>query len=75
MIGGSIAVIAVLCIAILGLIGLLVHQQLFWSKQAKDLIDRLMARSIGEFERAKNPPPPRVVMPPDIPTENFDRIF
>lgn len=71
---GSFAAIAVLCIALLAVTGLLIYQQIFFARQIKDLVDRLMARSIGEFERAKNPPPPRVVIPKQEEYENFDRI-
>jgi len=34
-----------------------------------------MARSLGEFERAKNPPPRRVVTETSEPEENLDRIL
>lgn len=54
---------------------LLAYQQWFYSKIIKELIDRLMARSIGEFERAKNPPTPRVIIPKEEPTEDFGRIL
>lgn len=56
--------------------GLLIYQQRFYSQQIKDLVDRLMSRSIGEFEQAKRAPaPPRVVIKPEEPQENLDRIL
>lgn len=71
---GSLPIIAVLCGCLAVVIGLLVYQQRFYSQQIKDLIDRLMARSIGEFERAKNPPPPRVNITKEEPLEDLGRI-
>lgn len=60
----------------LTLLGLLIYTSYFYTTQIKALVDRLMARSIDEFERAKNPPPPRVhVVKPNPPMEDFDRII
>ena len=71
----DLALVGVLIAIMLVLMGLLVYQQAFYSKQIKDLVDRLMARSIGEFEKAKNPPPARVTIPKQEPLEDFDRIL
>ncbi len=58
------------------LIGLLVYQSWFYGQQVKALVDRLMARDISQFEQAKNPPLPRpVVVRPEPPLEDFDRIL
>jgi len=62
-------------IGFLSLIGLLIYQQCFYNGQIRQLVDRLMARSLGEFERAKNPPPRRVVTETSEPEENLDRIL
>lgn len=57
------------------LLYMLIKQQAFHVEQTKALVDRLMSRDITEFERAKNPPPPRVVIKRDEPTEDAARIF
>ncbi len=62
----------VICLA---LVGLLIYQQWFFSSQIKALVDRLMARSLHEYESAKNPPPPRVVIKHEPPEEDLGRIL
>ena len=59
-----------------GLTGLLIYQQQSYSKLLKDLVDRLMARDLRDYEQSKNPPPPRVVIKKDAPpTEDLNRIL
>lgn len=69
---GSVAVLGFVCVV---LTGLMVYQQWFLSSQIKALVERLMARSLHEYEQAKHPPPPRVVIKRDEPLEDFDRIL
>lgn len=57
------------------LLSLLVYQQWFYSRQVQSLVERLMARSIEEFERAKNPPPPRIRIKEEPVVESFDRVY
>lgn len=57
------------------LIGLIVYQQWFHAKQTKDLVDRLMARDLNDYERAKKPTPPRIVIKKDEPVEDLGRIL
>lgn len=59
----------------LAVTGLLIYQQHFYCKQIKELVEHLMARSLGEYERAKNPAPRRVAIPLEEPVENLDRII
>lgn len=58
---------------LLGLIGLLVgfiiYQQAFFTKQVQTLVDKLMCKSFREYETTKNPPPPRVVVNNEIPDD------
>lgn len=62
-------------VAILVLAGLLVYQQYFYAELIKDLTSRLMSRDFRDYEQARNPAPPRVIIkPPEPPMENFDRI-
>lgn len=68
-------VIIGLGVCLLTVIGLLVYQQIFFSGQIKGLIERLMSRSLHEYESAKNPPPPRVIVKHEEPTEDLGRIF
>jgi hypothetical protein len=57
------------------LIWLIIQQQKFHVEQTKALVDRLMSRDITEFKRAENPPPPRVVIKREEPTEDLGRIL
>lgn len=61
----------------LGLVlaGLLVYQQHFYSKLLKELVERLMARDLRDYEQAKHPPPPRVVIKNEPPVEDLNRIM
>lgn len=57
------------------LVGVLIFQQVAFSRLIKDLTDRLMARDLRDYEQSKNPPPPRPqIKVPDVPRETFDRI-
>lgn len=58
-----------------GVLGLLIYQQWFYTRLVKDLVSRLMARDLRDFETSKNPPAPRVVQLPQEPVEDFDRII
>lgn len=62
-------------LAFVGVLALLVYQQHFHSKLIKDLVERLMARDLREYEQVKNPPPPRVIKHVEPPVENLDRIL
>jgi hypothetical protein len=71
--GHTVAYVALSSVLVL-LMGAVVYQQWFYSRQIQNLVDRLMARSIQEFELAKNPPPPRVKIKREPDLEGFDRI-
>lgn len=68
-------VIVALCCIQLALMAAIGFQQWFYTKAIKDLIDRLMARDITQYQQAKNPPPPRVIMKTEPPVEDFGRIM
>lgn len=72
--GFTVALTALASVIVL-LMGALAYQQWFFSRQIQALVDRLMARSIQEFELAKNPPPPRPRIKVEPPLEGFDRII
>lgn len=50
-----------LLVVILLLFAVVIHQQLFFSKQIQSLVDKLMSRSYAEYQAVKEPPPPKVV--------------
>lgn len=62
-------------LAMVFLVCLSVYQQRFYSKIIKDLVDRLMARDLREYEQVKNPPPPRIVVKNEPPVEDLNRIL
>lgn len=58
-----------LCAVILVLVGVIVYQQHFFTRQIQTLVDKLMSRSFGEYQAVKNPPPPRAQIPTDVPDD------
>jgi hypothetical protein len=59
----------VLSAVILLLVGIVVYQQFFFTRQNQQLVDKLMSRSFNEYQTAKNPPPPRVQISNEIPED------
>lgn len=51
------------------LVGIVVYQQIFFTKQIQTLVDKLMSRSFNEYQSALKPPAPRVQMSPEIPED------
>lgn len=51
------------------LAGIVVYQQIFFTRQNQQLVDKLMSRSFQEYQTAKNPPPPRVQISNEIPED------
>lgn len=54
---------------VLVLVGLLVHQQIFFTKQIQRLVDKLMSRSFVEYQKAQEPPVPKLVPDPEVPDD------
>jgi hypothetical protein len=44
--------------AIIIMSGVIVYQQIFWSRQVQKLVDKLMSRSYTEYFQTQNPKPP-----------------
>ena len=48
---------------VLVLVGVIIHQQIFFTKQIQRLVDKLMSRDFTTYVQATKPPPPRVMLP------------
>lgn len=60
---------AILSGVVVLLSAIVVWQQIFFSRQNQQLVDKLMSRSFNEYQAAKNPPPPRVHVSNEIPED------
>jgi hypothetical protein len=58
------------------LLGLLVYQQVYYSRQIHKLIDKLMSRNYHEYKQAERPPEPfKVKLAPEETPEDMGALM
>ncbi len=59
----------VLSLVVVLLIGVIVYQEYFFTKQIQKLVDKLMSRDFTQYQATIAPPPPRVQLPAGVPDD------
>lgn len=56
---------------LLTLVALIAYQHWFYSREIQKLVDKVMSRDFGEYNRTANPPPIKIKLPEQVIPEDL----